>query len=1314
MTRREVLAVGMVILLVVGVLAAAVPSPALAAQTPDVKWTHNHHSDIVEGIDATSEVVYSVSVDQRVIAADAGDGSKLWNHSHHTDPIRAIDVVNGTVYSGGDDRVVSANASNGAELWNHTLHDVNLLDLDMAGGIVFSAGSAGELVAADASNGDELWTSSEHHGSGYAPISVAATDTRVFTGGNDEEVIAADASDGSIVWAHSHHSAAVYAVAVANGVVYSGDANGTLVAADASDGSLLWKTDKLHSDKINDLHVSESEGVIYTASLDQTTVAADTSNGSELWTFDDGNNIFSVSERNGVVYISTDSTSVVALNDTVQRGATVSGQVVDGDGTAFENARVDLLNDSFERVDTTTTDANGSFNFSGVEDGDYLVEAYADGYQGDSASITVNGSDVTGLQLQLKREYEVTGTVTDQDGNPIEGVEVAATFSTVDETDSQGRYSINLTEGTYDLTADKSGWTSKIRTITVNGTTTEDFTLNRSGAPYVTNPSPRNTYRANRSVYLQATVQHPENDPIDAEVYWYNGSSYELVRNVTGLSSGETVVAGPIDSRQGPNYWKVALTDGINSRTTDPFEYRTPAQIQVYDQTDLTKIDGGDVTIVGTDSNYRETTTVSNGVIDLEGMPDEDLLVRINKSGYRPRRIVVDDPTVEQYTLLAPESDDPANDTTIDWQFSLTDRTGNFDTGPTYLVIQQYYLGEYRTVGSDYFGAGNLAEVTLEENQEYRLTVRNGDTGDTRQLGQFIADPGRHSIPTELIVRETDGGDVEDSNESPVARFDYSPSAPETGTPVVVDATNSSDADGDIVAYRWRFKGSLGWDATGPKQQYTYPSGGNYTITLEVEDDDGNTDTVSRRLYVASTGKPPVARYSINESKLVVGEQITFSANASEALDPNASITDYDWQVSDGRSYSTEDITINFESAGNYTLDLTVSDSKGRTDTTSRTFYVGNDSQDAIGQPTAAFDFSPSNPAAEETVTFNGSASSAAVGSIDRYRWDVDGDGSWDLTGETVTHEYLTNGTYRATLEVTDSNGQINQTTQVVTVGAGEPDAPPNEAPVARVDVTPENPAPGEQVALNASRSADPDGNITSYRWDLNGDGEVDERGAVTDTSFASDGVYAVRLTVEDDRGTTDVRTVEITVGDGEPISSTYQWDVQYFPAGDRTGEATIRFSFQVADSTTVEDFRLRIYEFGNEDNVIYNETYGTTGSFTYRHILTGAQTNTTWVVAWSAEINGEQQSGSRRVGSAETRQPYDFGQWGAILGMVALTILTALYSYRMAAIGSVVLVGFAGMMMVFEMVTIPVAAWWVAAFVSVGSMIGAKQEGEI
>jgi len=83
---------------------------------------------------------------------------------------------------------------------------------------------------------------------------------------------------------------------------------------------------------------------------------------------------------------------------------------------------------------------------------------------------------------------------------------------------------------------------------------------------------------------------------------------------------------------------------------------------------------------------------------------------------------------------------------------------------------------------------------------------------------------------------------------------------------------------------------------------------------------------------------------------------------------------------------------------------------------------------------TAQFTYDPGNPGANQTITFDASASHDPYGNITYYQWDL-GDGSYvNTTQRTVTHSYDKGGNYIVGLTVTGNNDEVSSITREITV----------------------------------------------------------------------------------------------------------------------------------------------------------------------------------------------------------------------------------------------------------------------------------------
>jgi len=177
----------------------------------------------------------------------------------------------------------------------------------------------------------------------------------------------------------------------------------------------------------------------------------------------------------------------LALLEAGPRGGTLTGTVVDTDGDPVAGA--DVRATQGDRVRTVTTDGDGGFSMI-LADGDWELSATAFGYTTATAEVTLVGGETTRQDLTLERlpVFTLTGTVTDAaTGEPVYGatVELPGTPLAPARTGVDGRYSIEVPVGDYDVTAALTHCTDPRTTeVTVGADTTVDLALVRTTDTY--------------------------------------------------------------------------------------------------------------------------------------------------------------------------------------------------------------------------------------------------------------------------------------------------------------------------------------------------------------------------------------------------------------------------------------------------------------------------------------------------------------------------------------------------------------------------------------------------------------------------------------------------------------------------------------------------------------------------------------------------------------------------------------------------------------------------------------------------------------
>lgn len=352
---------------------------------------------------------------------------------------------------------------------------------------------------------------------------------------------------------------------------------------------------------------------------------------------------------------------------------------------------------------------------------------------------------------------------------------------------------------------------------------------------------------------------------------------------------------------------------------------------------------------------------------------------------------------------------------------------------------------------------------------------------------------------------------------------DFAAPSPNVGDAAVFSATvvdsSGNSAINQVASFSWNF--GDGGTATGQSATHTFSSPGNFSVTLTIKDQQGNTAFATHGVTVAQ-GQLPVPNFVMSPLSPAIDQVINFNATSSTAA-PGHNIVGFAWDFGDGTSGSGALTTHMYSQAGTYTIVLQVTDDAGRQATTQQTVSVGT------GIPTAAFSFAPSSPTTNQVVSFDASASQPTPGrSIVSYTWTFD-DGA-TAGGVQATHSYASAGTYNVLLTVTDSAGQKSSVTHGVPVVNGNP--------TATFTFSPTTPIFAQNVFFDGTQSQAKAGRtITNYAWAW-GDGTANGTGATPTHPFPAAGTYIVKLTVTDSAGLTGSTTQSIVVGNGDPIAS--------------------------------------------------------------------------------------------------------------------------------------------------------------------------------
>ncbi|MEZ5339181.1 MAG: PKD domain-containing protein [bacterium] len=313
-------------------------------------------------------------------------------------------------------------------------------------------------------------------------------------------------------------------------------------------------------------------------------------------------------------------------------------------------------------------------------------------------------------------------------------------------------------------------------------------------------------------------------------------------------------------------------------------------------------------------------------------------------------------------------SDTDTNDLIVqhEWDF---DGDGIYDTNTGTIAVARH---TYFNVGS--YSAG------------LRVTDRYGESTSTT-LGITVLEP-----PSNIL---------------PVARIEAFPNTVTAGESVQLDATPSSDADGDIISWAWDFDGDQIFDQISYDSSlvnHTYGEAGSFEATVRVTDNLGGTAKASTLVTVLGVNgnQPPVASLVVTPAGGAPPIAVQFDATGS--VDPDGTIASYEWDLDGDGSFEENSGTTGVNSRiyttkGVYNVMVRITDDQGATAKKIVPVTVGT-------PPTAVLSTdidSDSNPPERVTedpssVTLNASASFDADGLITDYAWDVDNNGIYEIS----------------------------------------------------------------------------------------------------------------------------------------------------------------------------------------------------------------------------------------------------------------------------------------------------------------------------
>jgi PKD repeat protein len=183
------------------------------------------------------------------------------------------------------------------------------------------------------------------------------------------------------------------------------------------------------------------------------------------------------------------------------------------------------------------------------------------------------------------------------------------------------------------------------------------------------------------------------------------------------------------------------------------------------------------------------------------------------------------------------------------------------------------------------------------------------------------------------------------------------------------------------------------------------------------------TDNQASRFIVVEKNVPPIASFTHSPEKPVINQTIIF--NASNSTDPDGNITKYDWDFGDGNSTNTTEEIINhsYLLAGDYTVNLTVTDNEGAMNSSSQWIIV------TLKAPPEITFYDPKSPVNDTVCTWR--TFNVTVNQTVNVSWYLND--TFQFTNESVREAKCTlhaavAGEHNVTANASNANGTDTQT----------------------------------------------------------------------------------------------------------------------------------------------------------------------------------------------------------------------------------------------------------------------------------------------
>ena len=258
---------------------------------------------------------------------------------------------------------------------------------------------------------------------------------------------------------------------------------------------------------------------------------------------------------------------------------------------------------------------------------------------------------------------------------------------------------------------------------------------------------------------------------------------------------------------------------------------------------------------------------------------------------------------------------------------------------------------------------------------------------------------------------------VGDVKNPPVSDFVVNNTHPNTNEII----TFRNKATNNPIDYRWDFEGGYPSYSKLPNQGVVYYKEGIFKVSLIVSNEDGS-DTNVKTEYIkvgVSDGNHPDAMFSSDKTVVKIGETIQYTDESTN------SPTKWEWKFEGGTPYkSTEqNPKVVYKREGTYETILTVYNADGIA-TEKKKDYITVKADQQNEAPVADFIADMTEIKEREVVKFTDQSTNMPTS----WMWRFEGGSPATSTDQNPSVTYNTEGSYKVTLTVKNSNGNNTET----------------------------------------------------------------------------------------------------------------------------------------------------------------------------------------------------------------------------------------------------------------------------------------------